>query len=162
MNQVREITRDAYRLGQLYITKARLKTTEKLTVLLSTVAFAAIIAAIIVVLVVFITLGVGHYLATTIAPHLAYLIVAGFYLILLIVAILLRKRLIINPISRFMSRLILDAPDEYYESHKRETTDSTSNESEIDYDKLAQHVVSVLESRGEPVIAITPEEGGES
>lgn len=162
---MREITRDACRLGQLYITKARLKTTEKLSVLLSTVAFVAIIAAIVVVLAVFITLGVGHILATTIAPHLAYLIVAGFYLILLVAAIILRKSVIINPIARFMSRLILDAPDDKDLSnttHRESNSGNASKEPEIDYDKLARHVVSVLESRGEPVIAITAEEGGES
>lgn len=161
MNRMREITRDAQRLGGLFITKARLKTTEKLTVLLSTIAFVAIIAAITVVLVVFITLGVGHLLATTTAPHLAYLIVAGFYLVLLFIAILLRKRLIINPISRFMSRLILEAPkDSLIDSESK--SDAEAKEPEIDYDRLAQHIIAELERRGEPVIAITPEEGGES
>ena len=100
------------KLGGLYVEKARLKATERLTILLSTVAFAAIGVALALILLIFISIGVGHLLAASIAPHLAYLIVAGFYLVLFILLIVLRKPLFINPISRFMSRLLLEAPDE--------------------------------------------------
>lgn len=133
-----------------------MKTAEKLSILLSTVAFASVIMAIALVLIVFITIGVGHLLATSIAPHMAYLIVAGFYLLLLIVAVLLRKRLFINPIARFMSRLLVEPPKPESENQSFEETSGPdqrspkeTSEIEIDYDELARHVVSMLEKQSQ-------------
>lgn len=100
------------RLGKLYIDKARLQATEKVTILLSTVAFTAVVVALAIVLMVFVSIGVGHLLAATIAPHWAYLIVAGFYLILLALILFLRRPLFIDPIARFMSRLMVEPPRE--------------------------------------------------
>lgn len=106
------IAKGAKRLGILYFEKARLKTTEKITILLSTIAFSAVIMALGIVCLVFVSIGIGHLLATSIAPHLAYLIVAAFYLILFICVVALRRRLFVDPIARFMSRLLVEEPEE--------------------------------------------------
>ena len=96
------------RLVQLYLESAKLKTTEKITVLLSSIAFIGVIIALGLVCLVFISIGIGHILATTIAPHLAYLIVAAFYLVLFALTIALKRQIFIDPISRFMSRLLVE------------------------------------------------------
>ena len=98
------------RYVDLQIDYARLTVTEKLTIVLSTMALYALIIIFSALAVVFITLGVGHLLATTIAPHFAYLIVSGFYIILIVLAYVFRKRLFINPISRFISKLFVEPP----------------------------------------------------
>lgn len=100
------------RLGLLYFEKGRLKVTEKITILLATIAFSAVIMALGLVCLVFVSIGIGHLLATTIAPHLAYLIIAGFYLIFFGLAIVFRRRLFVDPIARFMSRLLVEEPEE--------------------------------------------------
>ena len=106
------LTHGIKRLGVLYFEKARLKTTEKITILLSTIAFSAVMMALGIVFFVFVSIGIGHYLATTMAPHAAYLIVAVFYLRILILAMALRRRLFVDPIARFMSRLLVEEPEE--------------------------------------------------
>lgn len=110
------------RLGSIflrYITLkldyARLTATEKLTVLLSTIAFFAVAIIIGFTTLVFVSIGIGHWLAATIAPDTAYLIVSAFYLLLLILLIVLRNKLIYDPVSRFISRLFLKDPEEYDE-----------------------------------------------
>lgn len=100
------------RLGTLYFEKARLKTTEKITILLATIAFTAVLMAVIMVCLVFISIGIGHLLATTIAPHWAYLFIAAFYVLLLVLVIAFRRPLFVDPISRFMSRLLVEEPEE--------------------------------------------------
>lgn len=100
------------RLGLLYFEKGRLKVTEKITILLATIAFSAVIMALGLVCLVFVSIGIGHLLATTIAPHLAYLIIAAFYLIFFGLAIILRRKLFVDPISRFMSRLLVEEPED--------------------------------------------------
>lgn len=143
-------------LGVLYFRKARLKTTEKLTILLSTIAFAAVSAAIALVLVVFVTIGVGHLLATSIAPHMAYLIVAGFYLVILVIVVALRRKMFIDPIARFMSRLLVEPPAHSDEGrpdepsrHRADPADTPRADVEIDYDKLAERVICILEKNAE-------------
>lgn len=117
-----DIANSVKKLAGLYLEKGRLKVTERLTILLSTVAFAALIIALALILLIFISIGVGHLLATSIAPHFAYLIVAGFYLLLLIIALALRRQIFVNPIARFMSRLLLDDPNEHTSATKADAS----------------------------------------
>lgn len=100
------------RYVSLQLDYARLTATEKLTVLLSTIALYALIVILGFITLVFISIGVGHWLAVTIAPYTAYLFVSAFYLILLILLIVFRKQLIFNPAARFLSRLFLKNPEE--------------------------------------------------
>jgi len=100
----------------LYVESARLKVTEKISILLASIAFVGVIMVLGLVCLVFISIGIGHLLATTVAPHLAYLIIAVFYLLLFVLALALKRRLFVDPISRFMSRLIVEEPEDVRES----------------------------------------------
>lgn len=100
------------RLGLLYFEALRLKTTDKLTVLLSSIAYVGVMLALGLVCLVFISIGIGHLLATTVAPHLAYLFIAAFYLLLFALAFVFKRHIFVNPISRFMSRLLVEEPEE--------------------------------------------------
>lgn len=107
--------RQLYALAVKYFTfqldYARLSAAEKLTILLSTIALYSLVVILGMITLLFISVGVGHLLAVTIAPHLAYLFVSAFYLLLLIVLIVFRKELIVNPAARFISKLFLKQPD---------------------------------------------------
>lgn len=105
------------RLGSLYLESMKLKTTEKITVLLSSIAYIAVIIAVGLVCLVFISIGIGHLLATTIAPHLAYLFIAAFYLLLFVLAIVFKRQIFVDPIARFMSRLMVDPPKQADTAH---------------------------------------------
>lgn len=94
----------------LLIEDTRLNVTEKLTRLLSAVAIAALITIISTVAVVFISIAVCFALADVLSPLWAFIIVAAFYIILVIVLLSCRNAIIINPIARFLSALLLDAP----------------------------------------------------
>lgn len=109
-SNVQQLIENIKRLVTLHLDYARLTATEKLTIILSTMAIYALVVIFGTLSLVFITLGVGHLLATTIAPHFAYLIVAGFYVVALAVIFLMRKKLFINPISRFLSKLFVNPP----------------------------------------------------
>ena len=100
------------RLGSLYVENLRLKSTEKITIILAAVAFYAVAMALGLVCLVFISIGIGHWMATTIAPHLAYLFIAAFYLVLFVLCILWRRQIFIDPIARFISRVLVEIPEE--------------------------------------------------
>lgn len=99
-------------LAALHIENARLKVTEKLTILLASMAFYAVAMVMGLVCVVFVSIGLGHLLATTIAPHWAYLLIAVFYLIMFVLVFVLKRQLFFDPIARFMSRLLVEIPEE--------------------------------------------------
>ena len=123
-------------LGSLYFEKARLKTTEKITILLATVSYAAVIMALGLVCLVFVSIGIGHLLATTLAPHLAYLIIAAFYLIIFVLAIVFRRQLFVDPIARFMSRLLVEKPEDIREAERKAEEVSRHKKEEIIKQKI--------------------------
>lgn len=100
------------RMITLQLDYARLTAAEKLTIILSTMAIYGLVVIFATLSLVFITLGVGHLLATTIAPHFAYLIVAGFYVVVLFLLFIFRKQLFVNPIARFVSKLFINPSEE--------------------------------------------------
>ncbi|MDE6301104.1 MAG: phage holin family protein [Muribaculaceae bacterium] len=94
----------------LQLDYARLSGAEKLTVLLSTLLFGAMVLIFGSIMLVFISIGVGHLLAMTVAPYVAYLYVAGFYFILFICLFIFRKQLFTDPVARMISRLFVKPP----------------------------------------------------
>ncbi len=55
-------------------------------------------------------MSLSDWLLCNLEPCWTYLIVGGLYILLAIVCFLLRRQLIIDPIARYISRVILDPP----------------------------------------------------
>lgn len=109
---VRRIFDVLRRYVTLQIDYARLTSAEKLTILLSTIAFYTAVALIGTIVLIFISVGVGHLLATTVAHVAAYLYVAAFYLLLFILLIVFRRKIFVDPICRFITRLFVKPPED--------------------------------------------------
>lgn len=95
---------------RLLVEDTKLNVAEKLTRLLAAVALCAVLLILGIVTLVYISMAVAWSLAVALSPVWSYIIVAGFFVLLLAVLIFFRKQLIENPIARFISRLLLDAP----------------------------------------------------
>lgn len=104
------------RLLTLQLDYARLTVAEKFTVLLSAIAFYSMAVALASLVLIFLSIGFGHLLVGTALGRFAYFIVAGMYIVLLVLLFIMRKQLIINPIARFMSRLFVEPPKNQQES----------------------------------------------
>ena len=89
----------------------RLSAAERLTLLLSAIAVAAIAAVLVTAALLFASIGAAQLLAS-ITPDGAYFIVAGFYALLLPLLFLLRRPLIVDPVSRLVTRLLVPPPQE--------------------------------------------------
>ncbi|MDE5661702.1 MAG: phage holin family protein [Muribaculaceae bacterium] len=103
-------TQAAGRYIKLLIEDTRLSIAEKLTRMLAAVALCALLTIVGTVALVFISVAAGIALAGVIDPLWSFVIVAGFYILLLIVIVTCRTALLVNPISRFITRLVLPAP----------------------------------------------------
>lgn len=95
---------------RLLVEDTKLNVAEKLTRLLAAVALCAVLLILGIVTLVYVSMAVAWSLAVALSPVWSYIIVAGFFVILLAVLIFFRKALIEDPIARFISRLLLDAP----------------------------------------------------
>lgn len=95
---------------KLLLEDARLTLAEKLTRLLSAIALCAVLLVLGIVALVFVSVAVAILLAAAINPLWALVIVATFYLVVLVILLVFRNALLVNPIARFISRLILKAP----------------------------------------------------
>lgn len=100
------------RLVTLQLDYARLTAAEKMTVLLSTIAFFAVVGVLGTLVLIFVSIGVGHLLASTVAREAGYLYVAAFYLVLFVMLFVFRKKLIVDPIARFITMLFVKPPED--------------------------------------------------
>ncbi len=98
------------RLANLEIENARLLITEKLTLLLGRVTLVAVSFVMCTCALIFLSMSLSDWLLCNLEPCWTYLIVGGLYILLAIVCFLLRRQLIIDPIARYISRVILDPP----------------------------------------------------
>lgn len=91
----------------LTVADIKLSVTEKITLILSGIALAMVIFAFVSVAALFFSGAIVHLLADYIPIGWAYAIMCLVNLLLALVVILLRKPLIINPVARLLSRVLL-------------------------------------------------------
>jgi formate/nitrite transporter FocA (FNT family) len=94
------------RLINPYIYAMKLRAAQRVTLLLSALVFYAVVVCLSLGCLLFASIGVGHLLATTIAPHVAYLIVAAAYAVVLLMVCLFRKQLFVHPIARIIAKSV--------------------------------------------------------
>lgn len=101
---------EAKRLVSLEVENARLLATEKLTLLFGRIALVAVCFVVSATALVFLSMAAADFLLQNLPARWTYLIIAVFYIFIIIIAAAFRRRLIIDPIARFISRVLLDPP----------------------------------------------------
>ena len=106
---------------KLLLEDTRLNVTEKLTRLLSALTVCALLLVLALATLLFLSLAAGQALADVMNPIWAYVIVASFYAVIAVVIFFCKTVLIVNPIARFLSRLLIEAPDNTQVVHDQST-----------------------------------------
>lgn len=114
-NSYRKILEEVKKLCGLHVENVKLQLTEKLTLLLAKIMIVMIVLIMAIVAMIFMTIAFAQWIKNFIEPSLAYCIVASFYVLIALIVYILRRKLIIDPIARFISRVILDAPQSEHE-----------------------------------------------
>lgn len=94
-------------LVTLRIEYTKLTVAEKLTMILAMVALGFLGIFMVMFALFFLSLGLADWIGESLGMAWGSLIVAGIYIVLLLIVIALRKPLFINPISRFITRMML-------------------------------------------------------
>ncbi len=106
--EIKETLQQAVNWLNLELEYVKLTAAEKLVILLSTIIIGAVIAIMMLpVLIMFLFALVGVF-RLFMSPPLAYLTVGGIMVLLIFILFMMRKPLIINPLSKFMTKLFLD------------------------------------------------------
>lgn len=98
------------RLCTLQIENARLLITEKLTLLFGRIALVAIAFVVSTTALIFLSMAVADFLLRGLEPCWTYLIIGAFYVVIVIIVCCFRRKFIVDPIARYLSRVILDPP----------------------------------------------------
>ncbi len=107
-DDIKDIFQQGFNWAKLEIEYAKLTAAEKLVILLSTIIIGAIMALLLLpVFIMFLFALVGVFKLFMATP-LAYLTVGGIVLLFIFALFLMRKPLIINPVARFITKLLLD------------------------------------------------------
>lgn len=107
-SKIADIRSSLRRLVALYVENAKLTAAEKLTLLLSGAVLFVIALVFITFALIFGAVAIYQLMALSMSPIVAAAILAGAFVLLVILAFLLRKPLIVDPMARFISRLIMD------------------------------------------------------
>lgn len=125
----KRIYSEAKRLVGLEIENARLLATEKLTLLLGRIALVAVCFVVSATALIFLSMAVADFLLQGLPARWTYLIIAAFYIVIIVIAAAFRRQLIIDPIARFISRVLLDPPaSEVKETAVSKTSNTVSEE----------------------------------
>lgn len=92
---------------ELEVEYTKLTAAEKVIIMTSTFVLSAIIMLISMIVVFLLSFSLVDLFKLMMAPALAYLTVSGILILLAIGIYLLRAPLLFNPISRYMTRLLL-------------------------------------------------------
>lgn len=88
---------------------AKLTMVEKLSVTVSMILILMIVAFLGTVCIYLMSVAAITYLCYLIGPVWGYMAMGGFYMLLAIVVVVFRKSLVINPVTRFVTRCFFDS-----------------------------------------------------
>lgn len=83
----------------------KLTLAEKLTVLMSMAALFMVGLFILVIVIFFLSVALSQWLGSELGTAWGSLIVAGIYVVLLLVLVALRRQIFLNPIAKFITKL---------------------------------------------------------
>lgn len=96
------------RLARLYIDNVKLTVAEKLTIVFSAATLMLTLLVLGIFALAFLSGAIVSALALLFPQWACYLICFGFFVVLILAIVLLRKAIIVNPIARFVSRLVFE------------------------------------------------------
>ncbi len=131
-NSYRKIFNEVKNLCNLEIENARLLLSEKLTLLVGKLALTAVVFIMSTAAMLFLSLAIAHLLMHTMTPAATYTIVGAFYVVIAIIAAAFRRQLIIDPLARYISRVVLDPPSQAQAEHHPMHSSHTRKHSESD------------------------------
>lgn len=94
----------------LFFNDLRLTATEKLSKLITTFAIVFIVGLLGLGVLLFLSYSMAAFFSTIIPEGFACMIVAGVYLLFIVLVVIFRRALLEDPVTRLISKIILSGP----------------------------------------------------
>lgn len=107
MDQFKDLVGQSKEWLRLEVEYYKLTAAEKFTVLMSSLIIGAICMFVGVICLVLFAFALVEVFKLFLSPALSFVCVGGIFLLLVVVLFLLRKPLLLNPIAKFITRLII-------------------------------------------------------
>lgn len=108
LDEIKIIKTEALRFIQVAVEYAKFTAAEKFTLLCGMLVIGIVCLFVASFILIFLGFSCAELFKLFMCPALAYLSTAGIFFILCIVIVLLRNPLILNPISRLLTRILFD------------------------------------------------------
>ena len=106
LDDINDLRKDLLEYIEVKLDLIRIHTAENLSRIFSNVATIAVIGFLLSLMILFLSFAAGFYFGSLLdSNELGFLCVAGFYVLLLIVFLALRKRIVEQPVIKAMIRL---------------------------------------------------------
>lgn len=107
-DEIKEIIHNSVNWAKYEVQYAKLTAAEKMTVLGTAVAIGAVVMMLAIVVLLMLSFALKGVFQMWMATPLAYLCVAGVWILFILIVFLFRKKLISDPIAKFITRLFFD------------------------------------------------------
>lgn len=107
-DEIKDLFSQTVTWAKLEIEYVKLTAAEKLTILLSMIILGAICMLFLLPLVIMLLLALAGVFKLMMPSALAYLSVAGIVAVMIALVFAFRKTLVINPLSKFITKLVLE------------------------------------------------------
>ncbi len=107
-NTISSLKEQLTRIVKLYLDNVKLTVSEKLTVVFSSAVLLITLLVLGIFALAFLSGAIVELLALLLPQWACYAICCGMFLVIILLVTLLRKTLIVDPIARFVSRLVFE------------------------------------------------------
>lgn len=116
MNQISEefvkVSKLLKRYLRLEVDYIKLTVAEKASLLISALAVGVVFLAIVCFMLLLLSFACAELFRLIMSPALSYVATAGVFLLILLIMIIFREKWIINPISRFLTKVLFDKDED--------------------------------------------------
>ncbi len=112
--EVKDLFSQTVTWAKLEIEYVKLTAAEKLIILISTLIIGAIFVLFLLPIFIMLLFALAGLFKMFMSPPLAYLSVAGIVVIMLAIVFLFRKVIVINTVSKFVTKLFLDRKSDHH------------------------------------------------
>ena len=106
LEEIEDIKKDIQEYIEVKLDMFKLQSAENISRVISNVAVAAIMVLLASLILLFLSFAAGYFMASVLnSNELGFLCVAGFYLLLLLIILIFRKRIIDRPVIKSVIRI---------------------------------------------------------
>lgn len=110
-DEIKDLLSQSVTWAKLEIEYLKLTAAEKLIILVSMMVIGVVVLMLVLPAILMFLFALAQVFIGFMPVAVAYVSVGGIVLILLCILVIFRKTLVINPVAKFISKVLLDNPD---------------------------------------------------